>query len=971
MQKLPIQFLQHRLILALLSLFASPLWAHETLEFHRGLLNLDNWTGSEVALIHGEWLVLPDQHVLASNVHDIKLAEAFQDPKAEFHMSAALFYQTSVPNLKTAHAAFVLHVHNTRPRSLGLAAAGFKNDFELNVYVPSRQLFYQLDIYGEPHKKEPIKNPFTTPARYLDLDTLGQLGEDFYLIINNRAASVLDSNWMGVVMMTIGTKAQIKDEELTKRFEQFTILGIYAMLTFYSLSIFLLRREDKSSLVVAFLSITLALRYMATERLIIMSPAFYPLTGYSFFLMKIFYAMSAVATVMFVILNFGANFGRKMRIFSVLVVASAWLDAFAFLIWDFVLSNVTSVFFMLGFGLVLIPYFIYLGWKGMQKGGVFLSISLLIFAISMGNDFYQVASAQIDTLWLGHYGMLALALGFTLVNAKVFSNTFETSLELNDTLQIRNQEIMKANEEITFFSKNLENLVQQKTQKITALLDHIPQGILSLEVGGVISRDFSRHLIDIVDDEAVAGRTFKELILDRSNLNADIRDQIWQTLQVVIGEIDINFDANLDKLPSELTLQTRQGPKWLKLTWNVETSDRIVQRMLVTMLDITKEKVLQEKAEAQRHEFEIIRELIEAGDRKIGQYFYSATALLCENEKILDKEAHAIDYSDIQSLFINLHTIKGGARTLGLKELARVFHEVEEYYQDILQKRLVIDKQRLLDDLKKAMVVYEYYLTVNKNTLNRTEAFSKVVVDREFVEAHYQALRGIVSDLDRKVQTLESIGPRLRSQRDAVARLIFDQLPAVFDEYKGKAGKIAREVQKPAPQFDLELDSINVTPDMKVLLDNCMVHILRNALSHGIETPEERLQCGKAEVGTISIRSQVQGEFLNLEIQDDGRGLAIHKLREKGLLQAGTALQDVAEVIFMPGVSTASAMTDISGRGVGMDAVRKFLEQEGGGIEVRLGAPKDASQEFYDFKFLIKIPLKKSSRLPLLTERAV
>ena len=275
--------------------------------------------------------------------------------------------------------------------------------------------------------------------------------------------------------------------------------------------------------------------------------------------------------------------------------------------------------------------------------------------------------------------------------------------------------------------------------------------------------------------------------------------------------------------------------------------------------------------------------------------------------------------------------------------------------------------------MQKALDVYHHYQDVNTRKLNRSGDFSKVVINREFVEAHYQILRDIVSDLDRKDQPLDNIISRIHSQKDNIVRLIFDQLPMVFEEYKSKAEKIAKEVNKPKPHFDFQLDSISITPEIKAALDNCMIHLLRNALCHGIEPADERLRHGKAEVGTITIRSQMQDSTLSLEIHDDGRGLAIHKLREKGLekgqLPASATLQEVAELIFAPGVSTASAVTHISGRGVGMDAVRKFLEQEGGGIEIRLGNPKDESRNFYNFKFLLHIPLKKAKAIPLFPAR--
>jgi hypothetical protein len=964
--------LSRKYLIVLFALLTPALWADESrknLELKRGQLNLDSWTETSPSIVHGEWLVLPDQHLNAERVMQLDLTQAFTDPGAVFEPSVALFQPSHLAAVKGAQASFVMKVQNTVSRSLGVEVEGFKNDFAVYIYVPAMEIFLKLDSFGEPDRPQPVAAPFTTPTRYYNLDAVGRLGQDFYIIVNSRAAADTGKNWLGMAPMRFGTSEHIERRELTKRVEQFAVLGIYAMLAFYSFTIFLLRREDRSSLTVGLLSLGLGLRYMATERLFLLFPSFYPWAGTGFFLIKLFYTLSALAVITFVWQNFRAYFSRKMLIFSYLILAAGVVDAFGTLTGNNSLSDIAGAVLVLGFGFALMPYFTYLGWKGRQAGGLFSAISMIFFTLAMMNDFHQLVSGSLDPLWLGHFGMLSLSIGFALVNAKVFSNTYQRSLELNDTLEIRNKEVLKANEEITYFNRNLEHLVQQKTQEITALLDHIPQGVLSLEVGGIISRDFSRHLVDIIEDSAIAGRSFKELVLDRSQLGADQKDQIWQTLQVVIGEDELNFEGNIDKLPGEIAYQTRQGIKWLKLTWNVETSDCIVRRLLVTMLDISKEKVLQEEAEAQRHEFDIIRELIEAGERKIGQYFVSATALLRENDKILEKPAAEIDHPDIQCLFINMHTVKGGARTLGLKDLARVFHEVEEYYQDILRNGCAIEKDRLRADMQKALDVYHHYQETNTRKLNRSGDFSKVVINREFVEAHYQILRDIVSDLDRKDQPLDSIISRIHSQKDNIVRLIFDQLPMVFEDYKSKAEKIAKEVNKPRPQFDFQLDSISITPEIKATLDNCMIHILRNALCHGIESADERLRHGKSEVGSITIRSQMQDSTLSLEIHDDGRGLAIHKLREKGLekgqLPASATLQEVAELIFAPGVSTASAVTHISGRGVGMDAVRKFLEQEGGSIEIRLGNPKDESRNYYNFKFLIHIPLKKAKAIPL------
>jgi sensor histidine kinase regulating citrate/malate metabolism len=238
-----------------------------------------------------------------------------------------------------------------------------------------------------------------------------------------------------------------------------------------------------------------------------------------------------------------------------------------------------------------------------------------------------------------------------------------------------------------------------------------------------------------------------------------------------------------------------------------------------------------------------------------------------------------------------------------------------------------------------------------------------VILEREFIENHYFFIKDLVED----PPAVNNIIQWLREQNEALTRLIFEQLPASFDGYKEKAVKIARDLGKADPLFDFNIDDISIAPDQKTVLDNCMVHLLRNALDHGIESPDERRKKGKSEQGTIQVSTKVDAQRLTISIRDDGRGLAIKKLRAKGeaqgLLTRTSTLQDVANVIFASGISTAHEISEISGRGVGMNAVQTFMGKVDGTIHVRLGAPKDDAGEYFDFWF--EIQFKRDHHTPL------
>ena len=119
-----------------------------------------------------------------------------------------------------------------------------------------------------------------------------------------------------------------------------------------------------------------------------------------------------------------------------------------------------------------------------------------------------------------------------------------------------------------------------------------------------------------------------------------------------------------------------------------------------------------------------------------------------------------------------------------------------------------------------------------------------------------------------------------------------------------------------------------------------LVHMIRNSVDHGIEMPEERVQAGKDPTGTILIAAEQKGGNIVIDIEDDGQGLTSKRIREKaierGIISASDQLDENAifDLIFHPGFSTKDKVTEVSGRGVGMDVVKKCVERLRGKMEI-------------------------------------
>jgi two-component system chemotaxis sensor kinase CheA len=208
-----------------------------------------------------------------------------------------------------------------------------------------------------------------------------------------------------------------------------------------------------------------------------------------------------------------------------------------------------------------------------------------------------------------------------------------------------------------------------------------------------------------------------------------------------------------------------------------------------------------------------------------------------------------------------------------------------------------------------------------------------------------QSMLGLVGEnftMDKVGQLKRGLAQLERHTRDlqqSVMNIRMLPISFVFSRFPRLVHDISSKLDK---KIVLKLVGENTEVDKAVveLINDPLVHLIRNSLDHGIETPAERVAAGKPETGTIELKAYHRGGHIVIEIIDDGRGLNKDKLLakaiEKGLLEENSLLTEkqIFELIFMPGFSTAEQLTDISGRGVGMDVVRRNIQSLGGNIEI-------------------------------------
>lgn len=204
-------------------------------------------------------------------------------------------------------------------------------------------------------------------------------------------------------------------------------------------------------------------------------------------------------------------------------------------------------------------------------------------------------------------------------------------------------------------------------------------------------------------------------------------------------------------------------------------------------------------------------------------------------------------------------------------------------------------------------------------------------------------------------KSLEQLTTLLRQLQGTCLALRLVKVADTFSRVRRTARDIARQLGK---HVEVHLSGEEVELDKTVLdgLSAPLMHLVRNALDHGLETPNERRAAGKPESGRLVLEARREGRRVVIEITEDGRGLNLSKIRDRalsiGLLQPQQqpTREELIALIFLPGFSTAKEVSDLSGRGVGMDVVRQAVQALGGTVTVRTDAGKFTT-------FLLHLPI--------------
>nr|WP_264291931.1 chemotaxis protein CheA [Anaerosalibacter bizertensis] len=240
--------------------------------------------------------------------------------------------------------------------------------------------------------------------------------------------------------------------------------------------------------------------------------------------------------------------------------------------------------------------------------------------------------------------------------------------------------------------------------------------------------------------------------------------------------------------------------------------------------------------------------------------------------------------------------------------------------------------------------------------IDRLDTLMNLVSELIIIKTRMEDMSGTTSkeDMNEAIEYLERITTNLH---DAVMKVRMVPIERVFNRFPRMVRDLSKELDK---EINLEMSGEETEVDRTVIdeIGDPLIHLIRNSIDHGIEHPDERIKLGKDKEGTVKLKAYPDGNNVVIEVEDDGAGIDHEKVKKKAIEKEIITEQDAeiltkeesVELLFKAGFSTSDIVSDVSGRGVGLDVVKSKIESINGSIEVETFQGKGT-------RFIIRIPL--------------
>lgn len=469
-----------------------------------------------------------------------------------------------------------------------------------------------------------------------------------------------------------------------------------------------------------------------------------------------------------------------------------------------------------------------------------------------------------------------------------------------------------------------------------SLIDGLDEGLFFFDQSGAIAPERSAALSRILPGSE-SHQDIQSLFCHYSNVRAEnvgaCLGLLWQ--QEDDGFFS-DFETTVSMLPGSLALNEAGHTRQMTFDYRpIYDEQKNLDKVIVVVHDVTVKLRLEQESRQQEERVRIVTKAA-SNLQAYHSFAKEMTDLVAKIDPAIDSVQGLAEGPDLGRY---LHTLKGSLATFDFHQIAGLLHELED-------------------------LVGETSCNINKCAdlwTNIKHSFTERIHDISQVLGLERSADLI--EVNRK--KLEDLGYALRESKQEKIAHQFDGLfrhppKIVLSKYEDYLARLVERYCDKKVELVFDPSSCDISYEDVEKLDGALIHILRNCFDHGIETEEMRKSVGKDPTGRIKIKTEYRENHLYLEMSDDGGGIDAAKLAQKAIenqfwtqtQRDQASHQDMIHLIFAANLSSKDEISDVSGRGVGMDAVKSLVEGLGGRIEVHSELGKGSS-------FSILIPLER------------
>lgn len=497
-----------------------------------------------------------------------------------------------------------------------------------------------------------------------------------------------------------------------------------------------------------------------------------------------------------------------------------------------------------------------------------------------------------------------------------------------------------------------------KNADISAILENLRQGVFTILPDSTVHSEYSVHLETLLNTTEIAGVDAVELLFRNATGPRSLRDSVESVL-LCLGEDFLFFEVNSHILPHEVIYNFNGRKQIIQLDWSaILSTDDVVEKILVSLRDVTELRRLEQERKDQEKKMRAIMTLTNISPLEFMDFYIDSTAMLQKLEEQIEADRKPT-LEEIEELFRNCHTIKGNSRIIGFNKVAEHAHEAEHHLGELREDPSSDwDGNKVIAHISDIRGALDFLSHIESEVLKRgitnETRLGESVLDAETLEQ----LLSSISEADSHMAQLQLLTTELRLMTSC-------QLEEITTQAQHGMASTAKQLEKPVPTVSFEnADDLRFSGAVVQPLHNMFVHMFNNSIDHGIEAADVRSKAGKNEKGALSISVRQDEGHAEILFADDGKGLNLAALRSKYEADDKSD-DDVAALILKSGVTSRDKATIVSGRGVGMDAVRRMAREFGGDVHIRLAEGSIDTEGYRPFSLVVHVPNRFIASTPL------